>query len=330
MDDIRYLNLPDTYEDLVHEVGDDFAKMSQFVVPVEAAEERLVVIAQTIQNSGKIVLLYGVPGSGKSTFIRSLTWRKHLPISEIVEIDADEFFATNQQPLSSLYKALRGKTQQMMKLKKPTAVPTLVINYLEHLDGQKQDDIRAFFRNINGLLRRNPILVIWPVTEKDDAETLLELASAVSGTVFSEEPIIEFQGPPLNEFPRIAKDTISTLNPGLSFDDFLLNDEELNMIVEELRRENFYRRTIRHYLRSVKSEWQEKSGELRALLDKIPRPTEVWFVVCYPDAENVVHQFARKSPHAPDDAWDADYRRLYEYIVNSTQRAADLDFVHFC
>lgn len=325
MKEIRQLVLPDTYEDLVKELGDDYARMSQFVVPVEEAEKRLVLIAQTIKNSGKIVLLLGLPGVGKSTFILSLTWRKHLPISEIIEIDANQFFGGDEKPLQLLYQELQRKIHQQIRSQKPDTVPTIVINYLENLAGQVQEDIRAFFRNVNGLLRRNPVLIIWPVTEKKDAESLLELASAVSGTVFSEKPILEFMGPQIKEFPRIAKDTISTLNPGLSFDDFLLNDDELSAIADRLKRENISGRTIRHYLRAVKVEWQEKSGELERLIERIPKPTEVWIIVCYSDAESVVSQFARKSPYAPDDAWDADYRRLSEYVYGNAQRSADWD-----
>lgn len=325
MDEIRQLILPDTYEDLVDELGDDYAKMSQFVIPVEEAEERLVLIAQSIRNSGKIVLLLGLPGVGKSTFILSLTWRRHLPISEIIEIDANQFFAVNEKPLHLLYQELQRRSLQQIKSQKPDTVPTIVINYLENLAGQDQDDIRAFFRNVNGLLRRNPILIIWPVTEREDAENLLDLASAVSGTVFSENPIIEFTGPPTKDYPRIAKDTISTLNPGLSFDDFLLSDDELLLIADRLKRENISKRTIRYYLRAIKAEWQEKSGELERLIERIPKPTEVWVIVCYPDAEAVVSQFARKSPYAPDDAWDADYRRLSEYIFGNAQKSADWD-----
>ena len=114
----------------------------------------------------------------------------------------------------------------------------------------------------------------------------------------------------MEQFPLIAKNTISVLNPGLSFDDFLLGDDELAVLRDQLTRENRAKRTIRDYLKSVKSLWQEKSGELARIIESIPKPTEVWFIVCYPDAETVVSTFARKSPYAPDDAWDADYRQL--------------------
>lgn len=304
-------------------MGNSSCRWPQFVVPVEEAEKSLALIAQTIKNSGKIVLLFGLPGVGKSTFVLSLTWRKHLPISDIIEIDANDFFGGQVQPLHLLYQKLQKIIQQQIKSQKPDTVPTIVINYLENLAGQEQEDIRAFFRNVNGLLRKNPVLIIWPVTEKEDAEKLLELASAVSGTVFSQEPILEFMGPQIKEFPRIAKDTISTLNPGFSFDDFLLNDDELLVIADRLKRESISRRTIRHYLQAVKVEWQQKSGELEQIIGRIPKPTEVWIIVCYPDAELVVSQFARKSPYAPDDAWDADYRRLSEYVFGNAQRSAD-------
>jgi len=293
MEKIRQLRLPDTYEDLVHELDNDFAKMSQFVVPVKEAEEKLAVIAQSIRNSGKIVLLFGLPGSGKSTFIQSLTWRRHLPISEIVEIDANVYFAAIHGSLNLLYQKLQRTISEQIETRRPGFVPTLVINYLENLRDQQEHDIRAFFRNINGLLRRNPILIIWPVTEPEDAQELLQHASAVSGTVFSEEPILEFHGPPFGEFPRIAKDTIAALNPGLSFDDFLLNDDELAKLLVRLKGEHESKRTIRDYLRSVRAEWKRQSGEVKRIIERIPKPTEVWFIVCYPEAEIVVNQFAR-------------------------------------
>lgn len=325
MSEIRQLVLPDTYEALAKELNNDFAKMSQFVVPVEEAERRLAVVAQSMGSSGKMVLLLGLPGTGKSTFIQSLTWRKHLPIPELKEIDANQFPGQPDQRLNLLYQELQRIAVELERTKRPDAVATVVINYLENVAEQEEDDIRAFFRNVNGLLRRHPIFIIWPVTEEREANRLLQHASAVSGTVFSDEPILQFRGPPINEFPRIAKDTISALNPGLSFDDFLLNDDELSYLLDALKRKNEQDQTIRHYLWLVKSKWQEKSGELQEILERIPKPTEIWFVVCYPEAEMVVSQFARKSPYAPDDAWDADYRRLSEYIVANAQNAADWD-----
>ena len=90
MDGIRPLILPETYEALAQELKNDITKMSQFVVPVEDAEKHLAVIAESISSSGKMVFLVGIPGVGKSTFIQSLTWRKHLPIPEVTEIDANQ------------------------------------------------------------------------------------------------------------------------------------------------------------------------------------------------------------------------------------------------
>jgi len=74
----------------------------------------------------------------------------------------------------------------------------------------------------------------------------------------------------------------------------------------------------------VKKEWSERSNQLEKILEAIPRFTEIWFIVCYPEAEGVVGQFARKSPE-PDLAWNSDLRKFSEYITESSQKAAEWD-----
>lgn len=316
------LILPDTYEDLIKELGEDVSKMTQFVVPVEEAEKELAIIAQSIKSSGKIVLVLGLPGVGKSTFVKSLTWRKHLLIPRITEVDASSLGTS--QLLPSLYEKLREVVSRLPESSGTGTLMTVVINYLENLAGQDPENVRAFFRNVNGLLSANPLLIIWPVTEKNEAIAMLTHASAVSGTVFyPDKPILEFHGPPFDEFPVIAKNTISTLNPGRSFDDFQLNDDDFDELLSELKRRDASKRTAREYLRSVRQRWQNRTGEIERIKQKIPKPTEVWFVVCFPEAESVVSQFARKSPYDPNDAWDAFYLKFSEYIVGNTQKSAD-------
>ena len=151
MSETRTLVLPDTYEALVKELGSDYERMARFVVPVLEAERQLAIIARSIRRSGRVVLLLGLPGSGKSTFIQSLKWRTHLPISDITEIDAFPFF-THEQSLGPLFGEIQHQANESVKRKRANTVPTLVLNYLENLEGIPSSDIRAFFRNINGLL----------------------------------------------------------------------------------------------------------------------------------------------------------------------------------
>jgi hypothetical protein len=317
MADLRKLNLPTAYEELVNALGGEWIKMMQFVVPVEDAEKELAIITNSMRYSGKIVFLLGDPGIGKSTFIQSLMWRKFLPIPEIKEINAPELGVGNDR-FEQLYRNLSQIANQA-KIEQRGMI-TVVINYLEDFSGYAEESVRAFFRDVNGLLRNNPILVIWPVTQKDEALRMLSLASAVSGTVFAERPILEFSGPSQEKFPTIAKSTIATLNEGLSFDDFQLTEEDLGTLLTTLNQKPKRQRTIRDYLNLVKSEWEERSGDIQKMIDKIPRFTEVWFVVCYPDAESTVNQFARKSTES-DLAWNADLRKFSEYLTG--QKAAN-------
>jgi hypothetical protein len=225
------LILPSSYEDLIKELGSDFAAMTKFVVPIEQAEKELAIITQFIKHSGRVVFLLGAPGIGKSTFIRSLTWSSPLSILEIQEINANEL-GPSEKKLEMLYHAIFNLVTRRQKDK--PGLFTVVINYLEDFSGQSEEDVRAFFRDINGLLRNNAVLVIWPVTQRKAVERMVEYASHVSGTVFADKPILEFQGPPIERFPKIAKNTIAALNPNSNLDDFQLSDDDFTEILDRL------------------------------------------------------------------------------------------------
>jgi GTPase SAR1 family protein len=312
------LLLPETYEELANELGTELAKMNQFVVPVEEAEKQLALITSTMRHSGKVVFLLGESGVGKSTFIQSLIDRKFLAIPNIHEIDAS-LLGPSSSRLDNLYNAIVKKVSE-----KPSGIQgivTIAVNYLEDFIGHQEEDIRSFFRDINGFLRNHPVLIIWPTTQKKEIERIIKLVSAVSSTVFTENPILQFNGPNIDRFPAIAKNTIVTLNPGYSINDFQLEDNDFDVLVDKLQLRVPNEQTIRNYLRSVRQDWEERSGQIEYVLSKIPKPTEIWFVVCYPGAEDVVGQFARKSQDA-DKVWDSDIRKFSEYTT-AGQKAAE-------
>jgi hypothetical protein len=327
MNEIRELILPDSYEEVKSALGGDVAKMPQFVVPVREAEEGIALAAHSVKFAGHILLLLGRRGIGKSTFIQSLSWRLNLAIPEVIEIDAEDLRAQSgdhSDLLSLLHRSLREIVDRAKSSKNPKAVLTVVISHLENLERQSESDIKAFLRDINGFLRKNALLVIWPVTDKKDAGSLLNYADSVSDTIFvTHAPILEFRGPPVVEFPKIAKDTIAVLNPGLSLDDFLLSDTELELMAENFKQRNESEITIRNYLREVLSSSQKKSGELKRVVERLPRATEVWFIVCHDKGEDVARNFSRKTSHSIDDRWDAEYDGVYEYVAQNIQNHAD-------
>lgn len=320
------LKLPTTYEDIRSELqttGEEYiAKLMEFVKPVEDAEKELTEIAaQMGPSSGRAVLLLGVPGSGKSTFIESLVWRTHLGFSHLEQIDCETI--DRNALLDTLLDRIRLSAQQSPARRAGTYV-AIAINYLENLDGQPEDRVKSFFRTLNGILRKNPVFIIWPVTREADASRMLQFAADVSGTVFHPgKEIVHFVGPKPEDFAHIAKNTIAVMNDGRMLEDFGLTDADLTEMKLGLLSHARQPQTIRHYLELVATRWRERSDYIKSIHATIPKPSEVWFVLAYREAEDVVGQFVRRGEDI-DSAWIAFHSKLWEYIPNS-QRAADWD-----
>ncbi|MFM6265195.1 MAG: ATP-binding protein, partial [Dolichospermum sp.] len=81
------LKLPQTYEEIVKFIDKDLAKISELIIPVTQFEKEVNQVVNDIEYSGYLLFLYGLPGVGKSTFVSSLEWRKHIPIKTIFSID---------------------------------------------------------------------------------------------------------------------------------------------------------------------------------------------------------------------------------------------------
>lgn len=230
------LTLPTMYEDIRSELeasGESYvAKLMQFVQPVESAEADLAEIAtQMGQGSGRVVFLLGEPGSGKSTFIESLAWRRHLPFTELEEVDCG---SVTGNTLNYLLKRINHVPDSSEEEGKYTV---LVVNYLEHLEGQKEGDIKSFFRSLNGILRKKSILIVWPVTNIEDAKKMIKHAKRVSNTMFHKgKEIVKFKGPKRGRYEEIAKNTISVLNDGLTIEDFNLTNADLEEVKDNFRK----------------------------------------------------------------------------------------------
>ena len=89
----------------------------------------------------------------------------------------------------------------------------IVIEYLETLQDEDAKQVIGFFKDLNGLLRQYPILIVWPVTQRDDLNNMQTSAERYSSTMFHRRiPVIEFTGPEIVQYPNIAKKTIMVFN----------------------------------------------------------------------------------------------------------------------
>lgn len=291
----------------------------EFIEPLPDVEAEINEITSSLGNSGKVVFILGKPGTGKSTFIQSLGWRPHVKARTLVQINANDYISEGN--LSALFSTIQTYEREARE-KRDRGVTCLVINYLEYLDDFEDDDVKGFFRKLNGVLRNTPIFIIWPATEESDVYRMLEHSKSVSGTLFYRgKEIIRFSGPRIEKFADIALRTISVLNDGKELSEFGLTYDNLTEVRQTLEALPEIDRTMREYLEILKERWRKASDYQSKLRSKIPKSTEVWFVFSYKDAESVVAQFIRKSSRSEDN-WSVIHDKLYEYIHEGNQRSS--------
>jgi hypothetical protein len=332
--EILELIIPETYEETLQQevnqqkISQNLALMAQFITPVIEFEEKIIQVVSQIKLSGYLLFLYGISGVGKSTFISSLEWRSHIPIKKIHSINARKLTSDNSDvKLKELLKRINEVTEtffQETNNRPEQEKFCIVIDYLENLQDEDEKNVRAFFRDLNGLFREYPLLIIWPVTDKKDLETMQDFAKSFSSTMFYQKiPTLEFTGPPIEEYPTIAKNTIAFFNQGRTCYDFQLNDEDFNNIIKNKYEEKPKDRLIiRDYLREIRDLSRDRTQYTQQLMQTVPKPTEVWFIFSYPEAESVVAQFAKQSDNI-NEMWNANYNALFTYIKENNQRKAD-------
>jgi hypothetical protein len=321
------LFLPLTYEDLLKEIGEGKSRLPDLIVPVTEFEEQIVQVLADIKNAGYLLFLYGVSGVGKSTFISSLEFQKYIPIQQIVPIDASEL-SQSSDSLSKLKELIKRIKQEAIQFSSNNNTANdklcIVIDYLENLEDENDNDVRAFFRDLNGLLRKYPILIIWPVTVMKDLENMQSSAKSYSSTMFHRRiPVIKFTGPPIEEYPNIAKKTIMFFNKGKSCYDFQLNDNDFEELKNNYQQKPQDKHLIRDYLKNVRDLWETRTDYISQIVKSIPKPTEVWFIFSYPDAEGTVARFAKQTPDIINEMWNAEYKSLSVYITDNNQKKAD-------
>jgi energy-coupling factor transporter ATP-binding protein EcfA2 len=323
------LFLPSSYEDIIKKVGKDQARLADLIFPVEEFEKEIIKVLANISTHGHLLFLYGASGSGKSTFTHSLEFQKHIDIQEIVSIDSRRPLAgksvDTEKKLHQIIERISSEADTFFESHKTDGQKLcIIIEFLETLSDADRKLAVSFFRDLNSVLRSYPILIIWPVTVREDLERMQELAKHYSSSMFDRKiPFIHFTGPPLGEYPEITKKTISFFNNGKTCYDFQINDDDL------IRRRDYFlekpkeKHLIREYLLDITDLWIERTEYHSQILKNIPKPTEVWFVFSYPGAENTVTQFSRQNPANVDETWNAEYNPLQPYIQEHAQRAAD-------
>lgn len=315
---ILYSTFEEMYKEL--EKARIESKLMEFIDPLPAVDEMINTIVADIKGSGKVVFILGEPGIGKSSYLHTLSWKSHIAVRSLSQINSNDFM---DDSLSLLYDEI-AKFRKDAKARQDKGPTGVVINYLENMAEIDEHYIKAFFRKLNGLLRDSPLLILWPVTDKADVEKMLEYSKDVSKTLFSRKlPVIEFMGPQRDRYKNIVMSTVSVLNDGkdvtqfgVTYDDLVEIDSLINSLPEKDQ-------TLREYIELVKEKYEKVTNRLAQMKSVIPKATEVWFIFSYPDAENMVGEYVRKSERAEDN-FTAIHDKFYEYASRG-QRASVWD-----
>ncbi|TGK15743.1 ATP-binding protein [Leptospira stimsonii] len=315
------LIIPITYEEMTQKLGNEAAKLAQIIQPVSDTENEINLLLNRIVDTGLVTFFLGRSGVGKSTFLTSLKWRSHIKKREIINIDSSEIVP--ELGLNGLYLKL-ADIGKAAKGQKDLGATIVIIDYLESIEDQIESEIKSFFRNINALLRKVPVFIIWPITLIEDARFMLEIANSIATTLFYPgKEIINFEGPNEGNFIDISKRTIQTINEGKEPAEFGITDSVLSEIYSGYLKISNSQRTIRLFLQMIKTKWEQRSGYLSRLKETIPKPIEVWFIFSYPRAESVTSQFSKKG-QSVDEAWTPVHDKFFEYIPGS-QRSSIWD-----
>lgn len=312
------LMIPETFEDMTEEISGDQDLLTQIIQPVVEAEEAISITLKAIKNTGFLTFLEGKSGSGKSTFLASLEWRKHIQSSRIFSINASDF--VDDGNLKQLFKEIK-RIAQKAKAVKDLGPAIIILDYLENLDDMDESEATGFFRNINALLRTHPILIIWPSISTTAIDKMASIALEISSTLFHKNKVkIPFNGPSEEAYIDIAKRTINVINKGKEPAEFGLTNDTFEHVKSTFDKLPKSARTIRKYLQLIKEEWESSSGHCEKIRESIPKPIEVWFVFAYPEAEKTVQLFTRKG-QSIEESWTPIHDKFYEYIPG-TQRSA--------
>ncbi|MER1985551.1 MAG: ATP-binding protein [Solibacillus sp.] len=317
------LILPHSFEDVKSELeqGEQgVEKLAEVYEPVIDAESEILYVLSKIKSSGKLLLLKAAPGTGKSTFIQSLMWRSNKDlVGRIINIDMTSIDDCSK--LQGLMREIQAYVRgQFSKENARNGMKDIiVIDYLESLDGLPEAEIKAFFVELNGILRRLPVLIIWPVTLAEDVEKIEQHVRNVSKTIFEHNHgVLSFLGPPMDMFSEITKKTIFLLNGGNHFSVFGLTDDDFEQALHELKAErDIKNRTLRDYMINVWDLWSKKQGYMEEYKKHLKKKTEIWTIFCYPTAEAQIDPFIRKSPNIVQDNWNINCSKLEEYTRNN-------------
>jgi energy-coupling factor transporter ATP-binding protein EcfA2 len=215
---IRITSLPSRYEPLIQTFGDK-AKTT-FI----AADEDLAVIKRLLARAesagqGKILFISAPSGSGKSTLVQSAEIFLPDEVAKVVRLAPP-----HELPIDKIPSAL---SQLSVESKKFT-----IVNF----DGREapsfnEPEYKNFLGQLNGILRtRRDLVVLWPVTDYNFAERIVDLLSGIGGqSAFGNEKVHRLNGLRPSQFKIVMEKILNIAN--WTLEDAAISSTEVDAIL---------------------------------------------------------------------------------------------------
>lgn len=212
-------SLPTRYEPLTNVFGQKAKTTFIESAPDIEFAKRLIASAESAQQ-GKVAFISAASGSGKSTFVHGLEIFLADKVDHVERIPEQHELAVEQIP---------GYIAKIPKKNKIT-----ILNF----DGREspyfdQAQYQTFLGSLNAVLRqRSDLVILWPVTDPEFAQRLIEILRKVGGnSAFGISPMHQLVGPEKSQFSSVLEKILQVANWRL--DDAAISTTEVDTLIAE-------------------------------------------------------------------------------------------------
>ena len=258
--------LPFRWEALEAEAHKRNVPLKPLIMPVQNAiaevERELVRIKET--GMGKLYVISGVTGSGKTTFLNSL----HLFLDDVGVHSIKSMSLDRRESIEDALAVLRREKDKRS---------VVVLEGKEAPGSLKSDDIDVLLTTLNtdfrsGVGRRT--LFVIPTTSQSVAQLIGERAANIGGMTTKDKLFFVFNGPSRNEYVSITNDTLRALNESKTLLEYGISDQIAKGIAEASE-------SIGSFMSNCYSEIQKQRASLESFSTALKRKrVHLWMVFC--------------------------------------------------
>ncbi|MCL4300616.1 MAG: hypothetical protein KJ077_33070 [Anaerolineae bacterium] len=266
------LIFPQRWELLKAEAEKRNVPIKPLIMPVQQALIEIEKERQQIEETGmgRLFIMSGVSGSGKSTFLNSLDL-----FIEGVSVHTITIRAIDRAEV------IEDKLATLKREKRKMAV--VVLEGKESPGALKSDELDILLTTLNADFRRGAgkqTLFVIPTTSQAVAQTISQRASDIGGMTTRSRPFYVYVGPPRSDYEQITDKMLRALNDSRGLFDYGITSQTAKGIAESSE-------SIGQFMISCYEEIKRQQDALKATAFEIKRKNlHLWMIFCSFEEDN--------------------------------------------